>query len=67
MATTNEPARKLYRLRNDRVLAGVCSGLAEYLNLDPTVVRVIFVLLGLMTGWGVLAYIILALVMPEKD
>jgi phage shock protein PspC (stress-responsive transcriptional regulator) len=66
MADSNGPSKKLYRIRENRMLAGVCSGIGEYTNIDPTVIRLIFVLAGLMTGWGVLAYIILALVMPEK-
>jgi len=56
--------KKLYR-SNDRKLAGVCGGLAEYINIDPTVIRVIWALVGL-TGAGLVAYLVCALVIPEK-
>ncbi len=57
--------RKLYKSRNDRVICGVCGGFAEYLKMDPTIVRLIMVLIAL-TGGGIIAYIIAALVMPEQ-
>ena len=57
--------KKLTKSRNDRKLCGVCGGFAEYLNLDPTVIRLIWVLLVFFAGTGVLAYIIAALLMPE--
>ena len=50
---------------NNRMICGVCAGLAEYLGIDPTVVRLIWAALGL-TGTGILLYIIAALVMPEN-
>ena len=56
--------KKLYR-SNNRMICGVCAGLAEYLGIDPTVVRLIWAALGL-TGTGILLYIIAALVMPEN-
>lgn len=56
--------KKLYK-SNNRMICGVCAGLAEYLGIDPTVVRLIWVALGL-TGTGILLYIIAALVMPEN-
>ncbi len=58
--------KKLYRSRTDKRLAGVCGGLAKYLNMDATVVRLITVLLCVFAGGGLLAYIIAALVMPEE-
>ena len=57
--------KKLYRSRDDQMVAGVCAGIAEYLGIDPTIVRVIAVLLALGNGAGILLYIILAVVMPE--
>lgn len=57
--------KRLAKSRNDRKLCGVCGGFAEYLNLDPTVIRLIWVLLVLFAGTGLLAYIIAALIMPE--
>src|SRR5512136_1879746 len=56
--------RKLYRSRNDSRIAGVCGGLGEYLDIDPTLIRLIFVLLALTGGHGVVLYIILWLIVP---
>ncbi|MGN0140717.1 MAG: PspC domain-containing protein [Roseburia sp.] len=49
----------------DRKLCGVCGGIAEYFNIDPTIVRLVWLLLVLCAGTGVFAYIIAAIVMPE--
>ena len=57
--------KKLYRNTNNKMIAGVCSGLAEYINIDPTIVRVIWALVGL-SGAGIVAYLICALIIPEK-
>ena len=56
--------KKLYK-SNNRMICGVCAGIAEYLGIYPTVVRLIWAALGL-TGTGILLYIIAALVMPEN-
>ena len=56
--------KKLYK-SNNRMICGVCVGIAEYLGIDPTVVRLLWAALGL-TGTGILLYIIAALVMPEN-
>ncbi|MBO5715488.1 MAG: PspC domain-containing protein [Clostridia bacterium] len=56
--------KKLYKSKVNKKICGVCGGLAEYLNMDPTIVRLIVVLLTLVGGCGVLAYIIAALIMP---
>jgi phage shock protein PspC (stress-responsive transcriptional regulator) len=58
--------KKLYRSREDRVLGGVCGGLAEYLALDSTLIRLLFVVFALAGGPGLLAYIIMLFVVPEK-
>ncbi|MBR5144457.1 MAG: PspC domain-containing protein [Clostridia bacterium] len=58
--------KKLYKSNTDKKICGVCGGLAEYLGIDSTIVRLILVLLVLFAGTGVLAYIIAALVMPSK-
>ena len=58
--------RKLYRSRSNRKLAGVCGGLAEYFTIDTTLVRVLFVVLAVMGGPGVLAYLLLWILVPEK-
>jgi len=62
----NVQERTLYRSRDDRMLAGVCGGIGEYFALDPTLVRLVFVLLAVFTGIGVLAYIVLWIVVPEQ-
>ena len=57
--------KRLYRSRTDRMIWGVCGGLAKYFNIDPVLVRVVFVVAALMSsGIGIIAYIILAIVMP---
>lgn len=56
--------KKLYKSSRDKKLCGVCGGLAEYLNMDSTIVRIITVLIALAWGTGLLAYLIIALVMP---
>lgn len=57
--------KQLYRSTEDRMLFGVSGGLAAYLNLDPVLVRLFFVLLALSTGWGFVVYIVLAILMKE--
>jgi len=60
--------KRLYRSRSNRMIWGICGGLAEYFDIDPTIVRIIAVLLLLAKGVGILAYIILAIVVPlEKS
>lgn len=58
--------KKLYRSKIDRMLGGVCGGLAEYLGLDPSIVRLIFVLVSIFGENGVLIYIILWIIVPEN-
>ena len=59
--------RKLYRSSTNKKIAGVCGGLAEYFNIDATIIRVIFILLLLPGGFpGLIPYLILWLVMPLK-
>jgi phage shock protein C len=63
---TQTPYRKLYRSRTNRMVAGVCGGIAEYSNMDPTIVRVLLVVLAFVTGgFALLAYPILWMVVPE--
>ena len=57
--------KKLYRSTTNKTIAGVCAGLAEYLNIDPTIVRLIWALVGL-SGAGIVAYLIAAIIIPEK-
>ena len=61
-----EPARKLYRRRGDRMLAGVCGGLADYFRVDVTLIRVIFVVLAVMGGAGLVIYLAMWLLVPEE-
>lgn len=58
--------KKLYKSNTDKKVCGVCGGIAEYLNVDSTIIRLILVLAIFFAGCGVLAYIIAALVMPNK-
>ena len=58
--------KKLYKSNSDQKLDGVCAGIAEYFDVDPTVIRLAWVLFSLCGGSGVLAYIICAIVMPRK-
>ena len=58
--------RKLYRSSTNKMLAGVCGGIGEYANIDPTVIRVIWAVVACCGGVGLLAYIICALIMPEN-
>ena len=58
--------KRLYRSKHDQKISGVCAGLAEFINIDPTIIRLIWVLVALCAGTGVLAYIVCALVIPEK-
>lgn len=57
--------KRLYRSRENRMLCGVCGGIAEYFNIDPTLIRLLFVLFGL-SGGGILAYIIAAIIIPDS-
>lgn len=63
---TMEP-KKLVRSRTKRMFAGICGGVADYTNLDPTIIRALWVVFGLMAGAGLLAYIILLFVIPEEE
>ena len=57
--------KKLYRSKTNKMVAGVCGGLAEYINMDPTIVRLLWVLVA-CSGAGLIAYLVCALVIPEK-
>ena len=66
MAIKKEAFRKLFRSETNRVLAGVAAGLGEYFQIDPTIIRLIFVLLTVFGGGGVLVYIILWILIPSE-
>ncbi len=57
--------KKLYKSRRNKVICGVCGGIGEYFGIDPTVVRLIWAVLILCFGTGILAYIIAALIIPD--
>lgn len=59
-----EEKKKLYRSRSERMVSGVCGGLAEYFDIDPTVVRLLFVAGTLIGGPGLIAYLICMVLMP---
>ena len=58
--------KKLYKSNTDKKLDGLCAGIGEYFDVDPTVIRLLWVLAVLFAGVGVLAYIIAAIIIPRK-
>lgn len=58
--------KKLYRSTTDKKLCGVCAGLAKYLNIDATVIRLLWALVVFCGGAGIVAYIVCALIIPEE-
>jgi phage shock protein C len=58
--------KKLVRSRTDRKIAGVCAGFANYLEMDVTLVRILWLMLVLFGGWGLLGYLIAWIVMPQE-
>ena len=59
--------KKLCKSNKNRKICGVCGGIAEYLNADPTLIRLAFVVISMAAGTGLLAYIVAALIMPETN
>ena len=64
-----KPPRRLTRSNRNKMIAGVCGGLAEYLNMDPTVVRVLYILVSIVSAAfpGIVAYIVLMFLMPPPE
>jgi phage shock protein C len=58
--------KKLSRSTKNKMIGGVCAGVADYFNVDPTIVRVIYVLLIFLFGTGILLYLILWIIMPKQ-
>ncbi len=58
--------KTLKKSKNDKVLAGVCGGIAHYFNLDPIVIRVLFLVFSLMAGTGIFLYVVLAIIIPTE-
>ncbi|MCL5019770.1 MAG: PspC domain-containing protein [Patescibacteria group bacterium] len=67
MPAKKEYMKKLYRSEKDRIIGGVAGGLGEYLEIDPTLIRIIFVLLTVFGGSGILIYIILWILVPSEE
>lgn len=63
--TTN--TKRLYKIDKGRKIDGVCGGIGEFLNIDPTVVRLVWILFTACAGSGIIAYFIAAVIMPRKD
>lgn len=59
--------KRLYRVEEGKMVAGVCAGVAEYFNIDPTVVRLGWALVSAFAGAGIIAYIAAAIIMPVKS
>ena len=63
----NKKKKRLYRIEDGSKIFGVCGGIAEYFDVDPTLVRVIWIIFSLVYGCGILAYLICALCMPKES
>ena len=59
--------KKLYRAEDDRKVAGVCGGIAQYFDIDSTIIRLAFLFMVLAWGTGILAYLVAALVVPNES
>ena len=59
--------KKLYKSDTNRMICGVCGGVGEYFNIDPTIVRLLFVFFGLTAAAGIIAYIIAAIIIPQQE
>ncbi len=59
--------KRLYRSESSRMLCGVCAGIAEYFNLDPTLIRLAWALFCILGGSGILAYILAAIIIPPES
>lgn len=59
--------KRLYKIYEGKKLCGVCGGIAEYFDVDPTVIRLLWIILIFCAGTGILAYFIAAIIMPKKN
>ncbi|MFC3908129.1 PspC domain-containing protein [Legionella dresdenensis] len=66
MKQLSKSGKRLYRSRTDRMIAGVCGGLATYFEMDPSWVRILFILFLLLGGCAILVYLIMWLVVPKE-
>lgn len=62
----NKDYRKLFKSNTNRMLCGICGGIGEYFRIDPTLVRILWVVFCMCGGSGVIAYIIAAIIIPEQ-
>ncbi len=58
--------KRLYRSKKERIIAGVCGGIAEYFDVDPTLIRLLWIVFILMGGSGIIAYLIAWIIVPER-
>jgi len=58
--------KRLYRSKKNRILGGVCGGIAEYLDVDPTIIRLLWIIGSLLWGMGIIAYLLFWIIIPEK-
>ena len=65
MNSSTQPTKKLYRSRRESMIAGVCGGLAEYFDIDPSIVRLLFILFFFLGGCALLVYIVMWIVVPR--
>ena len=67
MPSPEEKPKRLFRSETDRVIGGVCGGIGEYFGIDPTIIRIIFVILAFSGGSGIFIYLILWLIIPSAS
>lgn len=61
-----QPVKRLYRSGKDKILGGVCGGIGEYLGVDPTLIRLLWILFSLAYGMGILLYIVMWIIVPRN-
>lgn len=66
MKTKSFKGKRLYRSKKSKIIAGVCAGIGEYFEVDPVLIRLLWVIFVLMGGAGILAYIIAWIIIPEE-
>ena len=59
--------KRLYKIENGKKVCGVCGGIAEYFNIDPVIVRVLWAVISFFYGFGIILYLIFAFVLPNKS
>lgn len=64
---TRQEPKRLYRNQHKKILAGVCSGLGDYFNIDPVIIRLLWLVLTIFGGAGILIYIIAWIIIPENQ